>query len=127
MDTEKSAFARRLKAALKEAGVEASGARIEQLFATHYPNQPITSQAVNSWLRGKHMPTIDKLPALAKILDTDPCSLAFGGERVGEARSPWKVPAADRATIEAFIALSASDRKLVRELVARLSQQDAPQ
>lgn len=127
MDKEKTAFARRLKAALADAGIEASGARIERLFASRFPTQSITSQAVNSWLRGDYIPTIDKIPSLAELVGTDPCILAFGGDRIAEARSEWKVPAADRAAIDAFIALSAADRKLVRDLVARLGRRNTPE
>lgn len=124
MDKEKMAFARRLKAALQDAGIEASGTRIEELFAARSPAHSVTSQGANGWLRGQYMPTPDKIRVLADIVGVDPSTLAFGeakGRRVSEARREWKIPAADRAAIDAFLGLPASQRKLVGALLAELA------
>ena len=50
MDKEKADFARRLRAALHDAGIEASAAVLEKKFNSRYDGAPVTAQAISGWL-----------------------------------------------------------------------------
>jgi len=124
MDKEKADFARRLRAALHDAGIEASAAVLEKRFNSRYDGAPVTAQAISGWLSGRYLPKQDKIRVLAAIVGMDPHVLQYGGKaRVGEGRPAWEaMTAPDRAMLDAFLALPLAQRKLVRELVAALGQ-----
>jgi hypothetical protein len=123
MDKEKADFARRLRAALHDAGIEASAAVLEKRFNSRYDGAPVTAQAISGWLSGRYMPKQDKLRVLAAIVGMDPHVLQYGGKvRVGDVRSAWEaLTAQDRAMLDAYLSLPAPQRRLVRELVAALA------
>lgn len=123
MDKEKADFARRLRAALHEAGIEASASVLEKRFNSRYEGAPVTAQAISGWLSGRYLPKQDKIRVLAAIVGMDPHVLQYGGKpRVGEGKPIWEaIPAPDRAMVDAFLSLPAPKRKLVRELVAMLA------
>ena len=123
MDKEKADFARRLRAALHDAGIEASAAVLEKRFNSRYDGAPVTAQAISGWLSGRYMPKQDKLRVLAAIVGMDPHVLQYGGKvRVGDVRSAWEaLTAQDRALLDAYLSLPAPQRRLVRELVAALA------
>ena len=127
MDKEKADFARRLRAALHDAGIEASASVLEKRFNSRYDGAPVTAQAISGWLSGRYMPKQDKLRVLAAIVGVDPHVLQSGGMvRVGDVRSAWEaLTAPDRAMLDAYLALPAPQRKLVRELVAVLAAAEA--
>lgn len=124
MKDEKAEFSARLRAALKEARLEASAAVLEKRFNSRYSGAPITAQAISRWLNGKSIPRQDKIRVLARIVGMDPYELQYGGRsRVGEDRPVWStMSAAERAMIDAYLSLPTPQRKLVRELVATLAQ-----
>jgi hypothetical protein len=124
MKDEKAEFSVRLRAALKEVRVEASAAVLEKRFNSRYAGAPVTAQAISGWLNGKAIPRQDKIRVLAAIVGMDPYELQYGGKpRVGEGRLPWEaMTVPERAMIEAYLSLPASQRKLVRELVAALTE-----
>lgn len=123
MDKEKADFARRLRAALQAAGIEASAAVLEKRFNSRYDGTPVTAQAISGWLSGRYLPKQDKLRVLAAIVGLDPYVLQYGGApRLGESKPAWpSMTPPDRSAIDAFLALPAPQRKLVRELVALLA------
>jgi hypothetical protein len=123
MDKEKADFARRLRAALHDAGIEASAAVLEKRFNSRYDGAPVTAQAISGWLSGRYMPKQDKLRVLAAIVGMDPHVLQYGGKvRVGDVRPAWEaLTAQDRAMLDAYLSLPAPQRRLVRELVAALA------
>lgn len=127
MDKEKADFARRLRAALQEAGIEASAAVLEKRFNSRYEGTPVTAQAISGWLTGRYLPKQDKLRVLAGLVGMDPHVLQFGGKpRVGEVRPAWEhLAPPDRAMLDAFVHLPLAQRKLVRELVAVLAAAQA--
>jgi len=123
MDKEKADFARRLRAALHDADIEASASVLEKRFNQRYEGAPVSEQAIGQWLNGRVMPRQDKLRVLAAIVGVDPEVLQYGSKpRVGEGRLAWDALAApDKAMVDAFLALSPAQRKLVRDLVAMLA------
>lgn len=124
MKDERAEFAVRLRAALKAAGIDASAAVLERRFNSRYAGAPVTAQAISGWLNGKAIPRQDKIRVLAAMVGMDPSELQYGGKpRVGEGRPAWEaMTAPERAMVDAYLSLPTSQRKLVRELVAALTE-----
>ena len=126
MKDEKAEFSARLRAALKDARIEASASVLEKRFNSRYAGTPVTAQAISGWLNGKAIPRQDKLRVLAALVGLDAHVLQYGGggrQRISEAKGAWEgLNAAERAMVDAYIALAPSQRKLVRELVAALAE-----
>lgn len=130
MKKEQAAFGARLAAALAEAGIEASPAELEKMLA-RYGGEPVTPQAISGWLSGKHMPKQANMRALAAMLGIEPHVLQFGAKgkpRIGEGRAAWPpaIGAQDRLALDAFLALPAAQRKLVREVILALAGAATP-
>jgi transcriptional regulator with XRE-family HTH domain len=128
MKDEKAEFAARLRAALKDAHVEASASVLEKRFNARYDGPSVTAQAISGWLNGKAMPKQDKIRVLAGIVGMEPHELQFGGKtRVGEGRAQWAdaLGTQERAMLDAFLSLPAAQRKLVRDLILALSRGSA--
>jgi hypothetical protein len=130
MKDEKAEFSARLRAALRDARIEASAAVLEKRFNSRYAGTPVTAQAISGWLNGKAIPRQDKLRVLAALVGLDPHVLQYGGggrsSRVSESKGAWEgLNAAERSMVDAYIALAPSQRKLVRELVAALAEKGA--
>lgn len=126
MKDEKAEFAKRLRAALREAGIEPSAAVLEKRFNSRYGGTPVTAQAISQWLNGRVMPRQDKIRVLASIVGLDMHVLQNGGpSKTGEARQDWAagLAAQDRVMVDGYLTLPAAQRKLVRELVAALTGQ----
>ena len=127
MKDEKAEFAKRLRAALREAGIEASAAVLEKRFNSRYGGTPVTAQAISQWLNGRVMPRQDKIRTLAGIVGVDPQTLQYGTpSRTGEARQDWSAGLGpqDRVMVDGYLTLPAPQRKLVRELVAALANRE---
>jgi transcriptional regulator with XRE-family HTH domain len=125
MKKEQEAFAARLRAGLKAAGVEASPKQLEMLLA-RYGGTPVTPQAISGWLNGRHLPKPDNIQALARMVNMPPHELQFGPRSRGvrEARAAWPdhLSGIDRLTFEEFLLLPERRRKLVRELIAAFTE-----
>lgn len=127
MEKEKAGFAHRLRVALRDAGIEASASVLEKKFNSRYDGAPVTAQAISGWLSGRYLPRPDKVRVLAAIVGVDPSLLQYGGKaRVHEGRSDWvaDMGASDRAMVDAYLALPAARKKLVRDLIEALSAND---
>ena len=124
MKDEKAEFAVRLRAALKAAGIDARAATVERRFNSCYAGAAVTAQAISGWLNGKAIPRQDKMRVLAQMVGLDPHELQYGGRpRVGEGALAWEaMTAPERAMVDAYLSLPASRRKLVRELMAALTE-----
>lgn len=119
---QKLEFAERLKAAMREAGLEPRPAVLLNLFNTHYWGRSVTFQAVSRWLRGEAIPGQDKLITLAEALQIEPEILRFGDavrDSVRVRRQRWDegVGYLERETFDAFLQLPAPQRKLIREVI----------
>lgn len=128
---EKTQFAERLKAAMIAAGYEPRPSVLEKHFNARYWGRSVTFQAARRWLIGLSIPEQDKLQVIAEWLGVEPQALRFGdraARRVGEEDPPWSaaLERADRLTIDLFLTLPRSQRKLVRELIALLAQPREP-
>src|SRR4051812_6215299 len=80
---EKQAFTKRLKDALRKAGVDTgSYTRVAREFNLRYPGDPVSTQAVRKWVMGEALPSQDKIRALGLWLDVGAQWLRFGdGDR----------------------------------------------
>ena len=125
MDKEKAAFAARLRGALEAKGIEASAAVIEKRFNSRYGGAAVTAQAISGWLNGKSIPKQDKLRVLAAIVGMEPHELQFGGKPAvgeGKADGAQALGVPERSMLDAYASLPATQRKLVRDLVASLAR-----
>ncbi|MEQ9724719.1 transcriptional regulator [Pseudomonas sp. WHRI 8822A] len=125
--TEKTEFAQRLRDAMLAAGYPDRPAVLEREFNSRYWGRSVTFQAVSRWLRGEAIPSQDKLQVLADWLRVEPQALRFGERAamaVREQRGRWEDPEfyPEREAIEAFLALPAGQRKVVRDVIMTFAQ-----
>lgn len=125
MNNEQIAFSERLRAALYLAGIGQSPAELVRLLA-RFGGEPVSQQAVSGWLNGRAMPRQANLRALAKMLSVEPQQLQYG-ERQGkhggrDAAGARRIDPRDRLAIDAFLKLSAAQRKLLRTLIEEFSK-----
>ena len=124
---EKAAFAERLTAAMKRAGLEPRPSVLEKEFNTRYWGRAVTYQAVSRWLKGEAIPSQDKLEVLADLLAVEPQVLRYGEgviRKVRERQQIWAegITPAERELIEAFLMLPISQRKVLREVIMAFVQ-----
>ena len=122
MNTPQQKFAERLRAAIEKAGYRAEAAVLEREFNQRYYGKGVTLHGVNKWLKGQAIPRLDKIEALAKWLRIPPEELTFGLEirqQIKEDRARWDdgIGFQEREVFEAFLALPAPHRKVVREVI----------
>jgi transcriptional regulator with XRE-family HTH domain len=120
-------FAQRLRDAMEAAGLEPRPGVLLNVFNAHYWGRSVSFQAASRWLRGEAIPAQDKLLVLAEVLKVEPEVLRFGQavrHRVQEHRRRWDAGAGyqEREVFDAFLALPAPQRKLVREIVMALAE-----
>jgi len=125
MKSEQALFGERFRVALKNAGYPASPSEISRQL-TKFGMEPITPQAISSWLHGKSIPRQKSVLALAEMLRIDPMVLQYGhdsnGRRIREQQTPFRVNAPDQHAMDAYLALSMKHRKIVREIIEALSE-----
>jgi len=121
---ERRQFSERLAEAMKAAGYEAQPSVLEKLFNSRYRGRSVAFATASRWLNGKMIPGQDKLKVLAKLFGVAPHVLRYGNEatKIAVPRAAWQsgIHPLDREMIEAYLALPAARRKLVRELVTAL-------
>ncbi len=120
--TVKDDFRKRLRAAMKAAGMKPSGPELERAFNLEWRGRPVSVQTASNWISGKHMPSPDKLLALASVLKTDPHALIYGtaaSMAVAETQGAWEARATqvDRQAIDVFLGLTAQHRLAVRDVI----------
>lgn len=124
MKSEQAEFGERLRKALREAGL-GGATELADLVSVH-GGEAVTPQAAHNWIRGKAMPRRKNLLALARALRIDPERL-YGDapapdRRLGEEGAVLAPSAHDRHAIDAYLALPAERRRLVRQLIAFLAE-----
>ena len=120
--TVKDDFSKRVRAAMKAAGLKVSGTELERAFALEWHGRPISVQTASNWISGKYFPSKDKIPVLARVLRVDPHELLYGSPvplSVAEQRRDWEkgVSYAERQTIDAFLHLPTPQRLIVRDVI----------
>lgn len=120
--TVKDEFSKRLRAAMKTAGMKPSGTELERAFSLEWRGDPISVQTFSNWISGKHLPKPDRLPVLASVLKVDPHALMYGTSEsmsVAERRRAWEDRAtyAERQAIDAFLSLPTPQRLIVRDVI----------
>lgn len=124
---EKAQFAERLRAGMLAAGYQVRPGVLEKEFNSRYWGRSVTFQAVSRWLRGEAIPSQEKLQVLADWLGIEPHVLRFGEgpiKAIREKRKRWDdgIGYQEREVFEAFLKLSASQKKAVREIILGLVQ-----
>jgi transcriptional regulator with XRE-family HTH domain len=119
---EKAQFSQRLRKAIENAGYTLRPIVLEREFNTRYWGQSVTVQAVRRWLRGEAIPSQEKLQVLADWLKIEPHVLRFGEQSVQKIRAKvqkWDdgIGHQEREVFEAFLALPAPQKKIVREVI----------
>lgn len=119
---EKREFSERLRAAMKARKLEVSGPVLEREFNLRWSGNPVRRQTVWKWLNGEAIPTQDKLQELAKWLKVDSQHLRFGDhvqKHLKAEQKRWDEGAGylERETFNAFLALPAAQRKIIREVI----------
>ena len=119
---EKIEFTERLRAAMIQAGYVVSPSVLEHEFNLRWPGKSISNQAAWGWLNNRSIPTQDKLQVLAEWLKVEPDVLRFGTAvrlSVRQHQKRWEegVSHVERETFDAFLQLSASQRKIIREVI----------
>lgn len=127
---EKLEFANRLANAMLNAGYEARASVLEPQFNTRYWGKPVTYQAVTRWLKGEAIPAQDKLQVLAEWLKIEPQALRFGEvsvQSVRERKKRWEdaITGPEREVMEAFLSLSAEQKKVARAVILALAKASA--
>jgi len=107
---------------MEKAGYRAEAAVLEREFNQRYYGKGVTLHGVNKWLKGQSIPRLDKIEALAKWLRIPLDELTFGLEikqQIKEDRARWDdgIGYQEREVFEAFLALPAPQRKVVREVI----------
>lgn len=124
---EKIEFAKRLQAGMLAAGYEARPAVLEKNFNARYWGRSVTFQAVSRWLRGEAIPSQEKMQVLADWLKIEPHVLRYGEQAINSIRAKQKqwgegIGFQEREVFEAFLALPAPQRKIVREVILTFAQ-----
>jgi hypothetical protein len=132
---EKQAFTKRLKEALRKAGVDAASfARVAREFNLRYGGDPVSTQAVRKWLTGGALPSQDKIRALAMWLDVGVHWLRFGdAERkqdraqIGTRQDAAPYRAEPAWVARKFDALEDNHKRIVIEIVHALLRLEGKQ
>ena len=119
---EKTQFAERLIAAMQAKGYEAKPSILEREFNLCYAGKSVTFACVSKWLKGAAIPSADKLLTLAEWLEVPPEELAFDKNiqkaiQQREARWQEEIGYKDKEVFDAFVKLSAPQKKIVREVI----------
>jgi hypothetical protein len=125
MDEEREGFSKRLTDAMRAAGYDPRPSVLFKLFNSRYRGKSVSFQTVSRWLNARAIAEQDKLQVLAKLLGMEPQVLRFGtpsARKVAEPTMTWlaALKPVDREAVDAYLALPATQRRLVRELIAAL-------
>ncbi len=119
--TPKEKFSKRIRAAMKQAGMEDSSTELRLAFNRKWKGEPVSAQAAWSWFNGRAMPRHDKLLVLAELLSVDPSELQFGVKSqatVAQSQTWEKLTTyGERDSIEAFLSLPPKERQIVRDVI----------
>jgi transcriptional regulator with XRE-family HTH domain len=125
MNSEQAEFGRRLRAALKAAGLGESAVQLANLVSGH-GGDAISPQAAHNWIRGKTLPRPGNLKALARALGTRPHMLY---DELADTEQEIATPSCDhrqltsrdQRTVDAFLVLPLKQREAIRVLIESLA------
>ena len=120
-------FAARLEQAMAAKSIKHSPTVLANLFNAEFDGKAVTTHSARNWMLGKAMPTHDKLMCLAKLLGTSAEQLRYG--RYSEKTlmiknadgSESALTASQQQLVRKYIMLSASQQRLVSDLVDEIS------
>jgi hypothetical protein len=106
-------------------GFDAKPSVLEREFNLRYfGKKSVTLHGVRRWLLGETIPSEDKLEVLKDWLGLDASELNLGKVSRGtlkDDRGTWKNPSPqEQEAIDAFLSLSAPDKKVVRDVILAL-------
>ena len=112
---------------MTQAGYVASPSVLEHEFNLRWPGKSISNQAAWGWLNNRSIPMQDKMQILAEWLKVEPEVLRFGEsvrKSVQSHKQLWEsgVGFQERETFTEFLALSAPNRKVVKEVIAAFTK-----
>ncbi len=120
-------FAERLQIAMSAKAIKLSPTVLANQFNLAFDGRAVTPHTARNWLLGKAMPTQDKLMCLAKLLGTSSEQLRYG--RYSEKTlmisnldgTETELTSTQQQLVRKYIMLSASQQKLVSDLVDALA------
>lgn len=126
---EREEFSKRLKHALRGAGMGTPGAiRLAQGFNERYSGKGITHQAAQKWLSGESIPTQDKLRTLAGWLGVsiawlrDGDGKETGGAAVRDAVAVvYRINVSEQELVRRYRKLSDRQQQAVAEIITALA------
>ncbi|HSI46160.1 MAG TPA: hypothetical protein VK950_08275 [Methylophilus sp.] len=109
-------------AAMERQGYLPQAAVLEREFNLRHFGKSMTLHGVNKWLKGESIPPYEKIISLAAWLKVPPDELMFGLEikhKVEQERKRWneEIGYQERELFEAFLALPAPQKKIIREVI----------
>ena len=121
-------FAARLEQAMTVKSIKHSPTVLAKLFNSAFDGRAVTIITVRNWMLGLSMPMHDKLVVLAELLDTSAEQLRYG--RYSEKTlmisnadgSETELTASQQQLVRKYIMLSASQQRLVNDLVDEMSE-----
>ena len=120
-------FAARLEQAMSAKSISRSSTVLANLFNAEFHGKAVTIPTVSNWMHGWTMPTQDKLLVLAKLLDTSAEHLRYGRNwektltLLNADGSETELTNTQQQLVRKYIMLSASQQKLVSDLVDEIS------
>ena len=120
-------FAARLEQAMSAKSIRHSSTILTNLFNAEFDGKAVTVPTVSNWMHGLTMPTQDKLLVLAKLLDTSAEQLRYGRHSektlmISNADgSETELTGSQQQLVRKYIKLSASQQRLVSDLVDELA------
>ena len=120
-------FAARLEQAMTAKSIKLSPTVLGNLFNTVFDGRAVTPHTARNWMLGKSMPTQEKMVVLAELLDTSAEQLRYG--RYSEKTlmisnadgSETELTGSQQQLVRKYIMLSASQQRLVSDLVDEIS------
>ena len=120
-------FAARLEQAMSAKSIRSSSTVLANLFNAEFDGKAVTIPTVSNWMHGWTMPTQDKLLVLAKLLNTSAEHLRYGrhSEKTLTLQnadgSETELNRTQQQLVRKYIKLSASQQRLVSDLVDEIS------
>ncbi len=121
--TQREAFAHRLREELIRSGRELSPSALSREINLHLrPSERVHASSCRKWLHAQAIPTQEKLQMLAGLLQVSPAWLRFGqAHDVQESRPPNPVLSSEElALLEVWRRLMPSQRRAMRSLMVQM-------
>ncbi|KGM56420.1 hypothetical protein N799_04810 [Lysobacter arseniciresistens ZS79] len=119
MQQRRTAFSKRFNSALQKGGKAGlSDGEIVKLLARQ--GVAVTSQSVSNWRNAKHMPKLEQIEGVARMLGVDAGELAFGKPRAAEPMAVYHARNDDQAMLEGMALLGDDAREVLRQLIVVL-------